>query len=249
MPVHDWTRVDSGAFHDFHTEWLIAIKRLLNRSILPHGYFAMAEQVTGVIGPDIVALQRHPPLPPEGNGGGTGRDLIAVSEAPPQVRFRTPVVGVTPRRQRRLTIRHHSGQSVVALIEIVSPSNKATRDDLQTFVQKIHGAMLQGIHVMVLDLFPPTPRDPQGIHGAIVREFGDTSFTLLPEQPLTMVSYDAGPERTAYIEPVAVGDRLPALPLFLLPGQYVNVPLEQTYQTAWEGMGDFIQETLESSAG
>jgi hypothetical protein len=27
MPVHDWTRVSDGAFHDFHMSWLLEIKR------------------------------------------------------------------------------------------------------------------------------------------------------------------------------------------------------------------------------
>jgi hypothetical protein len=26
MPVHDWTRVDAGVFHDFHQRWIGAIR-------------------------------------------------------------------------------------------------------------------------------------------------------------------------------------------------------------------------------
>ena len=48
MPIHDWTRIDSGTFHDFHQDWTIEIRRTLNRGVLPAGYFAMADQrVTG----------------------------------------------------------------------------------------------------------------------------------------------------------------------------------------------------------
>jgi hypothetical protein len=32
-----------------------------------------------------------------------------------------------------------------------------------------------------------------------------------------------------------VGDVLPNMPVFLRPGWYVDVPLESTYQEAWEG--------------
>jgi hypothetical protein len=39
---------------------------------------------------------------------------------------------------------------------------------------------------------------------------------------------------TAYVEALAVGDSWPEAPLFLEPGWYVNVPLEQTYMTSWE---------------
>ncbi len=27
MPVHDWTRVEAGIFHDFHHAWIEEIKR------------------------------------------------------------------------------------------------------------------------------------------------------------------------------------------------------------------------------
>jgi hypothetical protein len=30
MPIHDWTRVDAGIFHDFHQTWMPEIKRALN---------------------------------------------------------------------------------------------------------------------------------------------------------------------------------------------------------------------------
>jgi hypothetical protein len=51
---------------------------------------------------------------------------------------------------------------------------------------------------------------------------------------LTVVSCCAQPP-TAYLEPLAVGDILPDMPLFLEPGLYVDVPIEATYGQAWEG--------------
>jgi hypothetical protein len=38
----------------------------------------------------------------------------------------------------------------------------------------------------------------------------------------------------AYVEPVAVGDPLPEMPVFLTADRYVPCPLEGTYQTAWD---------------
>ncbi len=40
----------------------------------------------------------------------------------------------------------------------------------------------------------------------------------------------------AFVEPVAVGDVLPEMPLFLKPGGHVPVALESTYQSAWEAV-------------
>lgn len=30
MPIHDWTRVEAGIFHDFRHEWISTLRRALN---------------------------------------------------------------------------------------------------------------------------------------------------------------------------------------------------------------------------
>ena len=35
MPIHDWTRVPAGIYHDFHRGWTVEIRRRLNRGVLP----------------------------------------------------------------------------------------------------------------------------------------------------------------------------------------------------------------------
>lgn len=46
MPIHDWTRVDHGTFHDFHQGWAVQIRSALNAGILPDDYEAKVEQQT-----------------------------------------------------------------------------------------------------------------------------------------------------------------------------------------------------------
>src|SRR4051812_49272546 len=83
MPVHDWTRVDDGTFHDFHLAWVAEIRKALNAGVLPAGYYAQAEQVAGSIGPDVLTLQR-----PTTNGGAHGGPASGsgpvATMAPPQ---------------------------------------------------------------------------------------------------------------------------------------------------------------------
>ena len=57
MPIHDWTKVDAGIFHDFHHAWIEQIKRLLNGGVLPPDHYALAEQHTSHFGPDVLTLQ------------------------------------------------------------------------------------------------------------------------------------------------------------------------------------------------
>src|SRR5688572_5029338 len=109
----------------------------------------------------------------------------------------------------------------------------ASRAQLRSFVEKSADLIRQGIHLLVIDLFPPGKRDPQGIHKAIWDEFDEEELELPAGKPLTLASYDAGPDYVAYVEFVAVGEALSEMPLFLQPGIYVPAPLEPAYQAAW----------------
>jgi hypothetical protein len=53
---------------------------------------------------------------------------------------------------------------------------------------------------------------------------------------LSAVSYDAGNPFLAYVEPLAVGDPVPEMPLFLSPGYYIPCPLEESYQATWDAL-------------
>jgi hypothetical protein len=57
MPIHDWTLVFDGCFHDFHLAWIAELRRSLNDGILPPQYYAMAEQVARPIESDVLTLQ------------------------------------------------------------------------------------------------------------------------------------------------------------------------------------------------
>jgi hypothetical protein len=214
--------------------------------LLPRDYYAMAEQVAGDVGPDVLTLEASPlegdAAPPESAGG------IAVAPAPPKVRFTEETEeDLYARKRRTLVIRHSSADRVVALLEIVSPGNKASRDGIRSFTAKAAGVLRRGIHLLVIDLHPRTPRDPQGIRAVIWGEFADSTITPPPDKPLTLVSYAAdGTRKRAYVEPVAVGDALPDMPLYLTPEFYVNVPLETTYRGAYNAVPRRWREVLET---
>ena len=238
MPIHDWTRADAGDFHHFHQRWISALTDALNGGGLPPGFMALAEQVTGRPIPDVVTLQARSP---KGNAGG-----VALAPAlAPSARVIQKFERINyAKRADRVVIRHGRGR-VVAIIEIVPPGNKESRHAIRSFVEKAADILTQGIHLVVVDLFPPTPRDPQGIHKAIWEEFGDEPFDFLPDKPLTVASYIGGDLPTAYVESVGVGDRLPAIPLFLTEYDYVPSPLDATYDQAWTVFPAMLKEFLE----
>jgi hypothetical protein len=245
MPIHDWTRVDAGLFHDFHQDWTIELRRSLNAGRLPAGYVALADQQTGGRIPDVLTLNRNLPT----SGMRTSAGGLAVATAPPKARFILDAEEDTyARRANRIVIRHRHGQ-VVAVIEIISPGNKNSQTALRAFVRKASDLIWQGIHLLVVDLFPPSERDPQGIQKAIWDEVAARPFELPPDKPLTVAAYRAVPTKTAYVEPVAVGDELPDMPIFLSDDDYVLAPLEETYRASWAAFPADFKELLEPRAG
>jgi hypothetical protein len=239
VPIHNWTRVGPNRFHDFHQKWTIAICNALNADRLPSGYFAMVEQRTGGPEPDVVTLELNPPVTPPGSGG------VAVDLQPPKARFVTrSEAAAYARKANRITVRHPDGD-VIAIVEIVSPGNKDSRHAIRAFARKAVELLQAGVHLLIVDLFPPGRRDPQGIHKVIWDRIREEPFALPPDKPLTLAAYAVGTETVGYIEPVAVGDPLPDMPIFLTGDRYVPCPLETTYQTAWEQFPAPLRRPLE----
>jgi hypothetical protein len=121
MPIHDWTRVDAGLFHDFHQDWTIEPRLSLDAGRLPPGYVALTDQQTGGTIPDVLALNRRSKGP-----------FVVEGEAK-----------TSARHANRIRIQHRHGQ-VVAVMEIVSPGNKSSHLALQVFVREVADLLWQG---------------------------------------------------------------------------------------------------------
>jgi hypothetical protein len=245
MPIHDWTRVGAGVFHAFHHDWITELSRALNRGLLPPEYYALTEQIVGGLGPDVLTLRR-----PADDGSATAVPSggIALEVAPPRVRFRVQAEAVRyAAKAKAVAIRHASNHQVIALLEIASPGNKNSQNGLNAFVRKARDALAASLHLLIADLFPPGARDPQGIHQAVWGSDSESAFVLPDEKPLTCASYVGGTSAEAFVEPMAIGDPLPEMPLFLTPDVYIPVPLETTYQLAWEGLPTVWRSALSSA--
>lgn len=162
------------------------------------------------------------------------------AERIPSLAVRASVAWFRPRAVGRVQYGYSIREGrILAVIEIVSPGNKGSSGTLHRFVRKTGDFLSKCIHVLVVDLFPPTPRDPHGIHQAIWDDIAGRPFELPPGKDRTLASSEAINEMevTAYIEPLAVGDALPDMPLFLtrdlIQNLHVQVPLESTYQATW----------------
>jgi len=250
MPMHDWTRVAPGIFHAFHHEWISEISRELNQRLLPDDYYALPEQVAAGFGPDVLTLQEEPPdqqLPAEEPGGVS---TATVLQSRPQTTFTAETDAEFYRRKKSsIAVRHVSNDRIVAMLEIVSPGNKSNSHAFRAFVDKACELLEHRIHLLIVDPFPPTARDPDGIHAAIWEQIDDdeqAAFHLPSDRPLTLTAYECDLTTRAYIEPVAVGQPLPDMPLYLAPNAYVQVPLEATYQSAFAALPRRWQNVLDA---
>lgn len=150
-------------------------------------------------------------------------------------------------RSRTVAIHHFSEHRLVSLIEIVAPENKERRIQVEHFVSGARMGISGGVHLLVADLLPPGKHDPAGIHGAIWERFDDEPYAVPQDQSLTLASYTAGAQPTAYVEHLSPGQDLVEMPLFLNADRYINVPMNTTYQIAFHGLPAFLRHDLEQT--
>lgn len=254
MPIHDWSRVDAGIFHAFHVGWNWQLQEVLNAGRLPPDYYGLVEQharededddeaarwVTDLLTLHADASSHDSqPLPPPQGG-------LALADAPPKVRHRLAREPDYRAQRRTLAIRHVSGHRLVAVVEMVSPANKDRIRHVEQFVSKIEAFLDAGVHVLLVDLFPPGSCDPRGMHGALGHwvDFSGSGCQVSLEEPLILASYRAIKAPEVFLEHLAIGQPLPDMPLFFDPGRYVNVPLETTYNAAFAAMPKFWRDRL-----
>ena len=246
--IHDWTRVDAGTWHDFHYAWFAEIRRVLNLGVLPEGYYANAERRISGVEPDVLALEEasHELVGDDGDGG------VATATAPPKLAVSKTAIAY-PKTYRalqlRVVVRHESGNRVVAYFELTSPANKDRRASVEAFTEKAHDAIVKDVHLSLVDLFPPRRHDtPGGLVGSVADAVGCGDIEPPTAKPLMIGAFDAARPPVCYAEPLAVGDALPDLPIFLRPGFWVPVPLASTYAAAWEATPKRWRKVIEGEA-
>ena len=263
MGIHDWTRVEAGVWHGFHLAWLAEFRRVLNGGLLPDGYYADAEQRAMGYEPDVLALEEssHELMgdapDDQGNednegdddgGGGTATATLA--------RPRMSVVAASDSaawyasRRRTIAVRRANGDRLVAMLELASPGNKDRPAAVDAFAAKAADALRAGVHLAVLDLFPPRRFDgPGGLVGAVAEAAEFAPLALPAGRPLCVGSFEAGRPTRLYAEPLAVGDSPPPLPLFLAAGRWVDVPLADPYAAAWSATPRRWRDVIDAAPG
>jgi len=239
MPLRDHFRSpvnDTHSWDEVHGQWPAEIVRTLN-PILPPGFRSAPQVHLGA--PFEVDVSTYDLDTRESAaaavGGGTGTQ---VALAP------TYTVEAELADQDEYEVRVYDaerGRRLVATIELVSPSNKDRPENRELFVGKVAALLQQDVCVSIVDLV--TVRRAN-LYADLLTLLGRVDPQLAPAPPhlyaVTLRGRRPPQGRfrlDAWLYPMAVGEPLPTLPIWLTADLRVMLPLETSYQETCRILG------------
>jgi hypothetical protein len=234
MPLHDWSRL--GNWETFHHLWITELYYAVKQR-LPAGFRAYMATVPllgvgGSSGKPDVSVHQGPgeAVPPEAHAGDGNGAAVGSEDAP---MFEVTVATL----QRCPTLFVESRGFLIAALELVSPGNKDRPDAREASSNRYAGYLLQGVHLMLVDVHPR----PLGFSYPD-RIAAELNFAQPPCPAPCAVSYRVGEQAAGagrflavWHRPLVVGAPLPSMVLPLNVYQSVTVDLEQTYARAAAG--------------
>jgi hypothetical protein len=164
-----------------------------------------------------------------GNGGGTATAVWSPSR--PTLAVATDLPNVDEYEVRVYDTR--SGRRLVAAVEIVSPSNKDRPEHRRAFVAKCATLIQNHVCVAIVDLV--TTRS-SNLYSDLLELLGQTDPSLTKE-PSPLYAASCRSVRTGdawqletWMYPLALGQPLPTLPLWLAENLAVPLELELSYE-------------------
>jgi hypothetical protein len=209
----------------FHHAWATYVAAQLNQDILPPEYYAESEIS---VGPELEIDVATKELTDAGNGG-----TAVWSPARPKISAKVDFAHLDSYEIR--VYQDLGGAELRAAIELVSPSNKDREGSRRTFAAKCAGYLQHGIGVVIVDVV--TARSAN-LHAELfdVLDVKTRRATWQSPTSLYAVAYRAvtvrkKPRVEAWPERLALGERLPVMPLWLSLDLCVPVRLEESYRT------------------
>lgn len=236
MPLRDHFRSpldDVHSWDELHGMWPATIVRALVE-ILPEPYFAAPGVHLGTLYEIDVGTYGDAAPPPQNPNGGHGAAALA-AYAPPK-----PTLTVEPRlpKQDVYEVRIYDSRRkrrLVAAIEIVSPSNKDRLERRGAFLSKVAALLDYGICVSMVDVVSTSGFNLY----AELLNFLESGEPSLDEPPSPMYAATARmrhEDRRRLVDnryhPLAIGQALPTLPIWLEETWAISLNLESTYEEA-----------------
>jgi hypothetical protein len=237
MPLRDHFRppLDNvTSWEGFHGQWpamiVLALARKLPRRYVaaPRAHFGSSVEI------DVATFEKDEEDPPswaegEGNGGGVATAVWA----PPRPTLAVPADLPAQDEYEVRVYDTKRGRRLVAAVEIVSPANKDRPEHRGAFVAKCAALLQEQVSVTVVDLV--TTRH-FNLYGDLLTLVELTDPALPPEPPPLYAVACRGTKKDrawlleTWLHPLALGQPLPTLPLWLADNLAVPLELEASYE-------------------
>jgi hypothetical protein len=184
---------------------------------------------------DVTAFDEEMPAPPASEFG-SDEDGVATAtavRAPPRPTF---AVAADLPDQYAYEVRVFDtwrDRRLVAAVEIVSPANKDRLENRGAFVTKCAALLQQRVSVAIVDLIMT---QQSNLYGDLLELIGQADPALTPEPPLLYAAaccctrWDETWYFESWTHPLALGQSLPTLPLWLADDFAVPLELEASYE-------------------
>lgn len=226
---------DTHSWDELHGGWPMEIVRDLQPR-LPAGFRAAPQVHLGAsfeVDVSTYDLDTRDPAAPDGGGVAT---LVACAP--------TYTVEAELADQDEYEVRVYDtqrGRRLVAAIEIVSPSNKDRPESRELFVGKVAALLRQDVCVSIVDLITVRRANLYAelltLHGRIDPQLAPTPTHLYAVTVRGHRPPHGRARLDAWFYPMAVGEPLPTLPIWLAPERCVMLPLEVSYQETCRILG------------
>jgi hypothetical protein len=206
---------------DFHTEFLLALRRLLAPQVGPKYIVQLEEHIyIHDLAPEPrQRLGTADLLLVQPGGGELAQAALEVLEAPAEVWLPEQDVEKVP----ILEVRDRQGRELVTVIEHLSPSNKRVGDDREQYLAKRRELLRSPAHLVEIDFlrgWTPMPQEGR------------------PECDYSVMVSRAERRRAADFWPIRLRDRLPVIPIPLRPPDAAaRVDLQEVLHRAYDGPG------------
>ncbi len=228
---------DRKSWESFHGGWAFLIAQRLNAGVLPRPFEAEQQMHIGPqIEIDAVVFEDEQAPAPFGVNGHDGGVATAVEVyAPPSPSLTGAVSFDEPDLIEIKIHRQDGGWKLVAAIELMSPANKDRASHRRAFAIKCASYLQKGVSVVVVDVV--TARADNTYDNLLGLLKLPDAFEWYTPTGLSAVAY-----RTIKVKdqvrldvwpfPLAVGEVLPTVPLWLAADLAVPLELELTYAAA-----------------
>lgn len=232
MPLLDHFNPPLSRTHpwrSFHGAWAAAMARLLNHGVLPRGYYAVPlVDRDGPIEIDVATLHE------QGSTVATDVPITTQTWTPPSPGLAVTVELPLTDGVEVQILTDEGDPRLAAAVELVSPRNKDRPQTRQAFAAKCVGYLQQGSSLVIVDTVTTRRAD---LNAAILDLFEvDIGIAAMPSS-LAAVAYrtvaleEQRQQLQAWPAPLALGQPLPTLPLWIAADFSVPLDLEASYRT------------------